>query len=267
MSGGSGGVVDIPGGITLAYAKLGAGPPLVLLHGGEADHTQYDGFLPHLAPHLTCLPYSQRDCGATRNPDADFGVLDLADDAAAFIRALGLRRAHVFGSSLGSVIAQALAVRHPEVVDRLVLSAAIRIGESIPAINPDAAAELGRLRSDPAANAPRIARYFYTEGHLAKHPELAQRFAGGKRGPAQQARRNALIPGAPRLPLGGIAAPTLVLAQAEDRLVPAAHTLGIAAEIPGARTVLLQGLGHVGTIEAPARVAAAILPFLLEGTA
>ena len=239
----------------------------MLLHGGEADHTQYDGFVPHLSADFTCLPFSQRDCGQTRNPDADFGILELADDAAGFIRGLGLARAHVFGSSLGSVIAQALAVRHPAVVDRLVLSAAIRIGESIPSINPEAAAALGRLRGDPAANAPQIARYFYTEAHLARHPELAQRFAGGKRGPVQQARRNALIPGAPRLDLGGITAPTLVLAQAEDRLVPAAHTLSIAEEIPGARRVVLEGLGHVGTIEAPARVAAAILPFLKEGAA
>ena len=254
--------VEIPGGITLAYGRTGEGPPLVLLHGGEADHTQYDRFVTHLKG-LSCLPYSQRDCGATRNPDEDFGIEALADDAAAFIRALGLPRAHMFGSSLGSVIAQALAVRHPEVVDRLVLSAALRIGDSIPGINPAAAAELGKLRADPAANASAIARYFYTEAHLAAHPELAQRFSGGKRPPHQQARRNALIPKAPRLDLGRITAPTLVLAQEQDRLVPAEHTLAIAREIPGARTVLLERLGHVGTIEAPDRVAAAILPFLL----
>ena len=253
----------IPGGIELAYEITGSGPPLVLMHGGEADHTQYIAFIPHLAPHFTCIAYSQRDCGATRNPDADFGITDLADDAAALIAALGLKRAHVFGSSLGSVIAQALAVRHPGSVDRLVLSAAIRIGESIGSINPEAAKELGILRADTAANAPKIARYFYTDDHLAAHPQLAQRFAGGKRGPVQQARRNALIPKAPRLPLGGITAPTLVLAHALDRLVPPAHSLSIATEIPGARTVVLEGLGHVGTIQAPERVAGAITPFLL----
>ncbi len=255
----------IPGGINLAYEVTGNGPPLVLMHGGEADHTQYTAFIPHLAPHFTCIAYSQRDCGATRNPDAEFGITDLADDAAALIAALGLQRAHVFGSSLGSVIAQALAVRHPASVERLVLSAAIRIGENIGSINPGAAAELGVLRADTAANAPKIARYFYTDDYLAQRPELAQRFAGGKRGPVQQARRNALIPRAPKLELSGIAAPTLVLAHELDRLVPPAHSLGIAREIPGARTVVLEGLGHVGTIQAPERVAAAITPFLLGG--
>jgi 3-oxoadipate enol-lactonase len=253
----------IPGDIALAYARSGEGPPLILMHGGEADHTQYDALTPYLTPHFTVIAYSQRDCGATRNPDADFGIADLADDAAALISALGFQRAHVFGSSLGSVIAQALAVRHPGMVDRLVLSAAIRIGESIGSINPNAANELGVLRADPAANAARIARYFYTDDYLAQRPELAQRFAGGKRGPVQQARRNALIPRAPRLDLAGIAAPTLVSAHEQDRLVPPAHSLAIAREIPGARSVVLEGLGHVGTIQAPERVAAAITPFLL----
>lgn len=255
--------VAIGGGVELAYAMTGEGPPLVLMHGGEADHTQYAGLVPHLSGRLACIAYDQRDSGQTRNPDAPYGVAALADDAAALILALGHRRAHVFGSSLGSVVAQALAVRHPERVDRLVLSAAIRIGRGIADINPEAAATLGRLRADPAANAPEIARFFYPDAHLAAHPELAKRFAGGSRTPAQRTRRNALIPQAPPLDLSTITAPTLVLAQAEDRLVPHAHTLSIAEEIPGARSLLLEGLGHVGTIQAPARIAAAITAFLL----
>ncbi|MBX9699029.1 MAG: alpha/beta hydrolase [Acetobacteraceae bacterium] len=250
-------------GIEIAYVVTGHGPPLVLMHGGEADHTQFDAFVPHLAEHFATIAYDQRDSGETRNPDGDFGIADLADDAAGLIRALGHARAHVFGSSLGSVIAQALAVRHPDVVDRLVLSAAIRIGRGIADINPEAAAALGPLRRDPARNAAAIARYFYPDEHLARHPDLAQRFAGGKRNPVQQARRAALIPNAPALDITRITAPTLLLVHAEDRLVPPTHSLSIADEIPGAQSVVLDGLGHVGTIQAPERVAAAITPFLL----
>jgi hypothetical protein len=167
----------LPSGIGIAYEATGSGPPLLMMHGGEADHTQYDGFVPHLAPRFACIAYDQRDSGGTRNPDADFGVEDLADDAAALIAALGHARAHVFGSSLGSVIAQALAVRHPGAVDRLVLSAAIRIGRSIAEVAPETDAALRALRADPARNAAEIARYFYPDEHLARHPHLAQRFA------------------------------------------------------------------------------------------
>jgi pimeloyl-ACP methyl ester carboxylesterase len=253
----------VGGGVEIASDLSGNGPPLLLIHGGEADHSQYNALVTHLQARFACIAYDQRDSGQTRNPDASYGVEALADDAAALIAALGHQRALVFGSSLGSVIAQALAVRHPARVERLVLSAAIRIGRSIADINPEAAATLGRLRADPAANAAEIARYFYPDAHLAAHPDLARRFGGGTRTPAQRARRNALIPGAPALDLSAITAPTLVLAQAGDRLVPPAHTLSIATEIAGARTLLLEGLGHVGTIQAPERIAAAITPFLL----
>jgi 3-oxoadipate enol-lactonase len=233
------------------------------MHGGEADHTQYDAFVPHLAPRFACIAYDQRDSGATRHPgDAPYGVEDLADDAAGLIAALGYPKAHVFGSSLGSVIAQALAVRHPERVDRLVLSAAIRIGRSIADIAPETDAALRAQRADPAGNAAAIARYFYPDEHLAAHPHLAQRFAGGTRTPAQRARRAALIPEAPLLDLSRITAPTLVLAHALDRLVPPEHSLSIAREIPHARTIVLDGLGHVGTIQAPERVAGAVAEFL-----
>ena len=149
-------------------------------------------------------------------------------------------------------------MRHPARVDRLVLSAAIRIGRSDRRHQPGGRGQTGRLRADPAANAPRIARYFYTEDFLAAHPGSPRRFSGGRRAPVQRARRNALIPGAPGLDLCAITAPTLVLAQAEDRLVPPAHSLAIAREIPGARTVVVEGLGRVGTIPAPAPVGAAL---------
>ncbi|HEY0185687.1 MAG TPA: alpha/beta hydrolase, partial [Rhodopila sp.] len=253
---------SVPGGVDVAYVVTGAGPPLLLMHGGEADHTMFDRFVPYLAADFACIGYDQRDSGATVNPPEPYDVTDMADDAAGLIAALGHKSVHVFGTSLGSIIAQALAVRHPALVDRLVLSAAIRVGRSIADIAPETAADLEQLRKDPARNGMAIARYFYTADHLAAHPDLAQRFSGSKRTPEQQVRRNALIPNAPLLPLDGITATTLVLAHAEDRLIPAAHSLGIAAEIPGARTVVLDGLGHVGTIQAPERVAAVVRDFL-----
>lgn len=257
---------DIGGGVSIAHVITGSGAPLVLMHGGEADHTMYDRFVPHLTSDFACIGYDQRDSGATINPPDAYGATDLADDAAGLIRALGHAKVHVFGTSFGSIIAQALAVRHPALVDRLVLSAAIRIGRSLVDIAPETAATLGRLRTDPRRNGMAIAQFFYTPDHLAKHPELAERFSGGKRTPEQSARRDAVIPGAPLLPLGGITATTLVLAHAGDRLIPPAHSLSIAKEIPGARTLVLEGLGHVGTIQAPDRVAAAVRSFLLSGS-
>ena len=253
---------SVPGDVAIGHVVTGSGPPLLLIHGAEADHTMFDQFVPFMAADFACIGYDQRDSGGTVNPAAPYGVTDMADDAAALVAALGHRKVHVFGTSLGSIIAQALAVRHPAVVDRLVLSAAIRIGRSVADIAPQTAADLEQLRKDPARNGMAIARYFYTADHLAAHPELAQRFTVSKRTPQQQARRAALIPTAPLLPLGGITATTLVLAHAEDKLIPSAHSLSIVEEIPGARGIVLDGLGHAGTIQAPERVAAVVRNFL-----
>ena len=62
--------------------------------------------------------------------------------------------------------------------------------------------------------------------------------------------------------LGDITAPTLVLAGSEDLLIPPAHTLSLAREIAGARTAVIPGVGHVGTIQDPAAVAAEVVAFL-----
>ena len=82
-------------GVATAYRTSGRGAPIVLLHGGEADHTMFDGLSRALNGHFAVIAYDQRDSGATRNPSSPYSLADLADDAAALIRGLGPDRAHV----------------------------------------------------------------------------------------------------------------------------------------------------------------------------
>ena len=117
-------------GVATAYRTSGRGAPVVLLHGGEADHAMFDGLSRALNGHFTVIAYDQRDSGATRNPPLSYSLADLADDAAALIRGLGYDRAHVMGTSLGGLIAQALAARHPDSIDRLILSSTWKINKS-----------------------------------------------------------------------------------------------------------------------------------------
>ena len=117
-------------GVVTAYRTSGRGAPLVLLHGGEADHAMFDGLARALNEHFTVIAYDQRDSGATRNPQSLYSLADLADDAAALIRGLGYDRAHVMGTSLGGLIAQALAARHPNCIDRLILGSTWKINKS-----------------------------------------------------------------------------------------------------------------------------------------
>jgi pimeloyl-ACP methyl ester carboxylesterase len=248
---------------TIAYKRTGEGPPLLLLHGAEADHSQFNAFGALLAPHFTVIAYDQRDSGETRNPATPYGPTELADDAGALIAALGYPRAHVFGTSLGGVVAQVLAARHPDRIDRLVLASTFQPGLQLSSINPDEFPRIASLRSRLPESSAELARYFYTEDYLAAHPEVADRFKGNKRTPEQKQRRGAILSQPLTFSYGAIKAPTLVLAGAEDRLIPPAHTLSLAREIAGARTAEIAGVGHVGTIQNPAAVAREVQAFLL----
>jgi len=72
-------------GVVTAYRMSGGGAPLVLLHGGEADHAMFDGLTRALKDDFAVIAYDQRDSGATRNPASPYSLADLADDAAALI--------------------------------------------------------------------------------------------------------------------------------------------------------------------------------------
>ena len=109
------------GEVRIAFDREGDGPPLLLMHGAEASRQMFAALVPHLSKHFTVIAYDQRDCGETEGPEHESTLADLANDAQQLIEALGLRRAHVFGSSFGGRVAQALALLYPRSVDHLVL--------------------------------------------------------------------------------------------------------------------------------------------------
>src|SRR5262245_32661955 len=141
-----------------------------------------------------------------------------------------------YRTSLGSLIAQSLGIHHPECVDRLVLVAAIRLGD----IAPETARRFEGRRADGVRNAEQIARIFYPEPRLAAHHEAIELFEIERRTPGSN-RGAALLGPTPHQDLSRITA--RVLAGCEDRLVPCAHSLSIAEEIPGGQTSILEGEG------------------------
>jgi 3-oxoadipate enol-lactonase len=253
--------IAIGAGVTLACTVTGRGPPLILMHGAEGSHRMFDALVPHLAAHFTTIAYDQRDCGDSESPIGETSLADLADDARALVRALGHAKAHVYGSSFGGRVAQMLAHRHADAIDRLVLGSTWPLPLVLESLNPDGMAEIQALRAGLPESAEALAELFLPKEFLDTRPELKQIFRNAQPRSERSLRRFRTVADRPRFEPAGIGVPTLVLAGELDRVVPARVTEAMAEAMPRAEFVLLRGVGHAGALQAPEAIATHIRRF------
>ena len=131
---------DIPlekvhvGDIEMAYKMFGKGDPILLISPAQADMNYWEpSLLSSLSSNHTVIVFDNRGVGNTTTGIKPFSVQQFANDTAGLLDALKIQKADVLGYSLGSFIAQQLAVTHPDKVNRLVLIATTCGGkESIP---------------------------------------------------------------------------------------------------------------------------------------
>lgn len=110
------------GEIDLHYERAGSGPPLLFISGSGSDLRQKPNVLDGPFPrHFDTLTYDQRGLGRSSRPDVEYSMGDYAEDAAGLLDALGWERCAVVGVSFGGMVAQELAVRHAERIERMVL--------------------------------------------------------------------------------------------------------------------------------------------------
>ena len=99
--------------------------PIVLIHGATSDsHTDWDSVIPALAKHYKVFALDCRGHGKSNNPTMSYSFKELADDVAAFVRAMGYERAHIIGHSNGGNVALVTAAEHPEVTQTCIPQAA-----------------------------------------------------------------------------------------------------------------------------------------------
>ena len=256
--------------IDMFYDEQGSGEPLLLIMGLGGHSGHWFMQVPALAQHYRVITFDNRGAGQTEAPPGPYSTRQMADDTAALMDHLGVARAKVVGWSMGGMIAQELAINHPEKVERLVLFA------SLPRMRDYAEAwltfgEQARERGlDRRGLAIWAMPWLYTptfmtnmdlveaalnQAMLDPFPISAQGFAGQ----AAACRAHDTLDRLDR-----IMAPTLVLVGAEDILTPPGYSRELAARIPGARLQILERGGHGANIETPQPVNEAFLAFLAE---
>jgi pimeloyl-ACP methyl ester carboxylesterase len=260
-------------GVSLRYDVTGQGPPLCLINGYRLHGAAWPQvFVESLARHFSVLTFDNRGTGQSDKPAHGYGLDVMAADVAGLLHDLGWSSAHVLGFSMGGAIAQELAIRNPERVNRLVLFATFPGG---PFGLPAPWSVLRRLFEveglSPEEAARQVWPVAYSPAYLAAHPDaveaqMRREITHPTPDHVAQAQRTAVFSFSSALRLSRIQAETLVATGTEDSLVPPGNSRILASRIPAARLTLIPGLAHRAIWEAPEEIAELIGDFLGRGT-
>ncbi len=232
-------------GFRMYYETQGAGGPLLLINGLGSDSTEWVSQLPAFASRFLVVMFDNRGAGRSDTPPGPYSTARMADDAAALLAHMGKESAHVLGVSLGGMIAQEMALRHPDRVRKLVLACTTPGGGGSVRPPPEVLERFIRSPGDDRREEiRRVLPFLYSERYLRDHPAEIEEFI----------RRRIAIPGsveghAAQLAaarghsawerMAAIRAPTLVIAGDGDRVVPTENSRRIAERIPGAMLAIL----------------------------
>jgi 3-oxoadipate enol-lactonase len=226
-------------------------PPLLLIMGLGLGSDAWHELPEHLSRRFRVVVFDNRGVGRSTATRGGFRIRDLADDAAAVLDAAGVAGAGVFGISMGGMIAQELALRHPTRVRALVLGATF--GSQLRSHKPHLSVARDLLLTAVAEpSPPRLARILVADEYYAAHPDRFAQWVGRLGRPRRSLARRQLVAIAlheteRRLP--GIRVDTLVVTGDRDRLVPPGNSRRLARLIPGARFAELSGAGHLFPLE------------------
>ncbi len=252
----------------LYVEEHGDGPVLLLLTGLGYAIWSWQRQLPDWSQQFRCVAVENRGTGRSPKPPGPYTIEEMADDAA---EALAGRRAHVAGFSMGGYIAQTLAVRHPELVDRLVLVCTVTGGPGrLPTPVQTTSAWQANAGRTPQEFARATMPLSFRPGWTDEHPEefealLAARLEHPTPPECWRAQYDACIEWAARVtPVEQIEAPTLVVHGSADRIVPYENGVELARRIPGSRFETLAGAGHLLFLEEAPRFNGMVASFLSD---
>ncbi len=255
--------------LNLHYDEYGRGDPLLMIMGLGASSAAWDPELvADLAKSFRVITFDNRGTGQSDKPDIPYSIEMFADDAAGMLEHLQIPTAHIFGVSMGGMIAQEFALRHAPLTHTLTLGCTTAGGkQSVPpppeslkvltapreGVSPEDIIRRGwPLGYTPEYIAAHRAELEASIPRLLKHPTPPFAFQ-------RQLEGTYTLQTWDRLPQ--IKAPTLVITGAKDVLIPAKNSELLAARIPGAKLHLIPNAGHAFMSEGREEFARVFVPF------
>lgn len=239
------------GDIHLHYQVQGLGEPLLLIMGYRGSSFMWgESLIGGLSCYFQVITFDNRGTGLSDKPDTLYTIPTMADDAAGLLHYLGIARVHVFGVSMGGMIAQELALRHPKRVQRLILGCTTCGGPQTILAPVDV---LEKLLASPDMSREEALRQqwqvIFSPGFIEKQPSFLDQLSAvaltyptplhsSLRQMMAMQRFNAYGR------LGQIVAPTLVLTGADDIVMPPANSQLLADRIHHAALASFADAGH-----------------------
>jgi pimeloyl-ACP methyl ester carboxylesterase len=253
-----GDLVDV-NGMEMYYEVSGEGDPLIVLHGAYMNIPTMGEIVPMLAESHKVYAIEMQGHGRTTDIDRPITYPNLADDVAAFMDAVGIEKADVFGYSMGAVAGLQLAIRHPEKVDQLIMASG---AYDVEGWQPEFKAFIPQMSVEGFLSMP----YFQEELNKAADPEaykalIAKLIALEKEPMAWEAEVKALR--TPVLIVSGDAdVATLEHSVAMFRLLGGGVMGDMGKPLPASRLAVMPATSHTAVISQPDLLMAFIEPFL-----
>ncbi|HXN73983.1 MAG TPA: alpha/beta hydrolase [Candidatus Acidoferrales bacterium] len=251
-------------GAKIYWDEQGSGEPLLLIMGLSYPSYMWHRTRPILAKNYRTIALDNRGVGQSDVPPGVYSIALMASDAAAVLDAAGVDSAHVFGVSMGGMIAQEFALQYPKRVRSLVLGCTASGGPHAIQAEPAALQTLTRQGMTPEEAKEAIIPFIYDEGTPRKRidEDMAIRMKWYPTPQGYMSQLHGIIAWEAYSRIAQITAPTLIIHGETDRLVPAGNSKLIAERLPHAKLVLIPRASHIFETDQPVPSNKAIEDFL-----
>jgi len=254
------------GKIDLYYEILGKGTPLLIIMGLKFSLLDWGENLPQkLAEKYQVILFDNRDSGRSSRAGNSYSIADMANDASGLLDELGITKAHVFGISMGGMIAQHFALNYPNKLDKLILGCTMAGGDcSKPGSVGKLLLSSNQSQQDEDEN---LWQMLFTQEFIDNNRQDLKKFTQKTKQyhsePAAVERQwSAIFTHDTCNLLQNITAPTLIVTGDRDLAIPPENSKSLAKAIPGAKLEEIKNAAHAFCYSHPDETANFVLDFL-----